>query len=97
MNNCLEFRGNNLDCKKYTFKDFHDPSNFDSKKFKRFISSVYGNKNSPFSFSEDYLNYIPDPNKFRLNPQQKFAGSYINYNTNFNGCLIMHELGNSIA
>lgn len=91
-NNCIKFaEGPSPECEEITFEGFNDPSTFNSKKFSQFIEEKYGYHGSPFVYPKNKITEISGKNSLR--PQQKFVGSYVNFNTNFNGCLVYHKMG----
>lgn len=68
-----------------------------------YINKYFSNKNeqfnnrSPFVYPKEYINKNMDEicniSDYTLKPQQKFAGMFINDYTDFNGILLMHQLG----
>ena len=108
-NNCLQYyypteelkNKYKINCSKKFFADFENYKMFNNENFLKFVQENYGdsvfNGDSPFSFKGDYINLTNEQlcktTEYSLKPQQKFAGQFINPNTNINSTLIFHGLG----
>ena len=109
MSDCLQYYYENpedaekykIDCSNKKYTNLESVESFNNKELLDFIDSEYSDsafpENSPFEFSEDYINRTNDEicktSDMSLAPQQKFMGQLMGPNSNFNNILIYHGLG----
>ena len=90
-----------IDCSNKKYKNLDSVESFNNKELLDFIDSNYSSsafpENSPFEFSNEYINLTNDEickgSDMTLAPQQKFMGQLMGPNSNFNNVLIYHGLG----
>ena len=109
MSNCLQYyyekpedaQKYNIECKNKKYNNLESIELFNNKELLEFIDSEYSSEafpdDSPFEFSENYVNLTNDEicktSDMSLAPQQKFMGQLMGPNSNFNNILIYHGLG----
>lgn len=109
MSDCLQYYYDNpddtekykLSCDYKHFPELNDPDVYTHSKLLNFIRTNYSSEafpeDSPFEFSENYLNLSNDEicksSDMSLGPQQKFMGQLLGPNSEFNNTLIFHGLG----
>ena len=108
MTSCLQYYYENeedrekylISCDNKVFSNLNDVSLFNNKDLLEFIKKEYSDaftSGSPFEFKKEYINLDNDQIckavDMSLAPQQKFMGSLMGPNSNFNNMLIFHGLG----
>ena len=108
MTSCLQYYYENeedrekylISCDNKVFSNLNDVSLFNNKDLLEFIKKEYSDaftSGSPFEFKKEYINLDNDQIckavDMSLAPHQKFMGSLMGPNSNFNNMLIFHGLG----
>lgn len=108
MTSCLQYYYENeedrekyrISCDNKVFPNLNNVSLFNNKDLLEFIKKEYSDaftSGSPFEFKKEYINLDNDQIckavDMSLAPQQKFMGSLMGPNSNFNNMLIFHGLG----